>query len=182
MGKFRVNEMPGDFVAVGKVTTYQGNRGEVRVLPLTGFPEQFSPGSRLWATKKGAARVLEVENARLDKRFIVLKLVGIHSIDDAELLRGALLEVPKSELVPLPEGHYYVFEIEGLRVVTTEGRYLGKVVQVISGTANDVYEVAREQTKSGGQGNILIPAVREIVKDINLDLGTMTVNLIPGLE
>jgi 16S rRNA processing protein RimM len=182
MEHVRENERPGDFVAVGRVTTFQGKRGEVRVLPLTDFPEQFSPGSRLRATKKGAAKVLEVESVRHDKRFIVLKFAGIQCIDDAELLRGALLEVPKSELVPLPEGHYYIFEIEGLRVVTTEGRYLGKVVRVISGNANDVYEVAREQSKSGRQETILIPAVREIVKDIDLEFGTVTVNLIPGLE
>lgn len=185
MEQFRGNEMPGDFVAVGRVTTFQGNRGEVRVLPFTDFPEQFSSGSRLRATKKGTSRVLEIESVRPDKRFIVIKFAGIQCIDDAELLRGALLEVPKSELVLLPENYFYVFEIEGLKVLSTEGRYLGKVIRVIRGTANDVYEVARDQDESDEPDepeNMLIPAVRDIVKDIDLKLGTMIVDLIPGLE
>ncbi|NLJ60717.1 MAG: 16S rRNA processing protein RimM [Firmicutes bacterium] len=182
MGQFRGSEKPGDFIAVGRVTTFQGKRGEVRVLPFTDFPDQFLPGSRLRATKKGRTEVLEIEGVRRHKKFIILKFAGIHSIDDAELLRGAVLEVPKSELLPLPEGHYYVFEIEGLKVVTTDGRYIGKVVRVISGNANDVYEVAPELSGASRKKSILIPAVKEMVKEINLELGTMIVDLIPGLE
>jgi 16S rRNA processing protein RimM len=174
--------MPGDFIAVGRVTTFQGNRGEVRVLPLTDFPEQFSPGLELRATKKGVAEFLEVESVRRHKKFVIVKFAGIQCIDDAKLLRGAVLEVAKSELVTLPEDKYYVFQIEGLEVVTTEGRYLGKVTRVIKGVAHDIYEVACDQGKEGGQKRILIPAVREIVKDIDLEPGTMIVELIPGLE
>jgi 16S rRNA processing protein RimM len=182
MERRRGSEMPGDFIAVGRITTFQGNRGEVRVLPFTDSPEQFSPGSRLRATKKGVAKVLEVESARRHKKFIIVKFVGIQCIDDAKLLRGALLEVAESELIMLPEGEYYVFQIEGLKVVTAEGRYLGKIVRVINGVAHDIYEVARGQCKPCGQEKILIPAVREIVKNIDLELGTMIVDLIPGLE
>jgi 16S rRNA processing protein RimM len=182
MKQFREKEKQGNFIAVGKVTTFQGNLGEVRVLPFTDFPEQFSPGVRLRATKADAIRFLDVEGVRRHKRFIVLKFAGVDCIDDAEALRDAILEVPGTELVTLPQGHYYAFEIEGLKVVTTEGRHLGKVVGVISGLANDVYEVARDQGEFGRQEKILIPAVREIVKDIDLELGTMIVDLIPGLE
>jgi len=176
MDERRGRGMPGDFIAVGRVTTFQGNRGEVRVLPFTDSPEQFSPGSKLRAIRKGVAKVLEVESVRRHKKFIIVKFAGIQCIDDAKLLRGALLEVAKSDLVTLPEGEYYVFQIEGLEVVTTEGRHVGKVVRVINGVAHDIYEVAC------GQGKVLIPAVREIVKNIDLELGTMIVDLIPGLE
>ncbi len=174
--------MPGDFIAVGRVTTFQGNRGEVRVLSFTDSFEQFSAGRKLRATKKGVARVLEIGSVRRHKEFLVVKFAGFRCIDDAKLLRGALLEVTRPELVELPEGKYYAFQIEGLEVVTTEGRYLGKIAQVINGVAHDIYEVAPGQGKPGGQERILIPAVQEIVKEINLDLGTMIVNLIPGLE
>ena len=178
----RGSEMPGDFIAVGRVTTFQGNRGEVRVLPFTDSPEQFSPGTKLRATRKGVAKDLDVESARCHKRFIIVKFTGIQCIDDAKLLRGAQLEVAKSQLVALPEGEYYVFQIEGLEVVTTEGRYLGKIVRVVEGVAHDIYEVVPGQSKSDGQEKILIPAVREIVKNIDLEQGYVIVDLIPGLE
>lgn len=181
MTKSRERGEAGDFVAVGRVTASQGNRGEVRVLPFTDFPQQFSPGSRLRALKGDTESFLEVESVRQHKGFIVLGFSGIQCIDHANALRGAILEVPRRELITLPEGHYYAFEIEGLKVVTTEGRHLGKVVRVISGPANDVYEVSCEH-KSGRKKNVLIPAVKEIVKGVDLELGQIIVDLIPGLE
>jgi 16S rRNA processing protein RimM len=176
------SKMPGDYVTVGRITTFHGNRGEVKVMPFTDSLEQFSPGSRFLVTHKGVSRTLEVERARCHKKSVIIKFSGIESIDDAKQLRGATLEVAKSQLVSLPEGEYYVFQIEGLEVVTTEGRRLGKIVRVIKGVAHDIYEVDPGSVESCGQGNILIPAVRDIVKNIDLRQGTVVVDLIPGLE
>ena len=184
MSQFHRTMKPGDFIAVGRVVASQGNCGEVRVLPFTDFPQQFSPGLKLRVKYKDKAEVetLKIENIRQYKNVIILKFVGIQCIDGAKALRGAVLEVPKEDLVPLPENCYYVFEIEGLKVLTVEGIYLGRIIQVINGVANDIYEVAHGRNKPGSRKNILIPAVQEIVKDINPELGTMTVDLIPGFR
>ncbi|MFZ5924961.1 MAG: ribosome maturation factor RimM [Bacillota bacterium] len=179
----RVNGMtPGEFITVGKVTASQGNRGEVRIIPLTDFPERFKPSLRLRARKEGEVRTLEVEGARRHGRFVVIKFTGINSISEAERLRGFLLEVAERDLVPLQPGHYYFHEIEGLDVVTTSGRRIGKVMQVVRGTANDIYEVLRDEVQGGRAKTILVPAVRDIVKNIDLERGEITIEFVPGLE
>ena len=175
-------KMTIEFIAVAEVTAPQGIRGEVRALALTDFPDRFKPPLRLRVRKGESVATLDVEAARQHRGFVVIKFAGVDSMDDAEKLRGAILEVPRSEVVPLEPGRYYFHEIEGLDVVTTEGRRLGKVARVIRGVANDIYEV--ETRASGGcRGRtILVPAVREIVKNIDLERGEMTIDLIPGLE
>lgn len=175
-------EMDIDFIAVAEVTAPHGLRGEVRALPLTDFPDRFKPPLRLRVRKGREVATLEVERARPHRGFVVVKFAGVDSIEAAEKLRGAILEVPRSELVPLGPGRYYFHEIEGLDVVTTDGRYLGKVTRVIRGVANDVYEVEKPSRCRRRGRVVLVPAVREFVKNIDLERGEMTVELIPGLE
>lgn len=170
------------FVAVARVTAPQGNRGEVRAIPLTDFPERFKPPLRLQARKSDCVRTLEVESARRHGRFVVIKFAGIESMDEAESLRDFLLGVAESDLVKLPPGHYYFHEIEGLYVVTTCGKRIGKVARVYRGTANDVYEVVTDEVRGSRAKTILVPAVRDIVRSIDLERGEMTIELIPGLE
>lgn len=175
-------EMTSEFIAVGEVTAPQGIRGEVRALPLTDFPGRFKPPLRLRVRKGESAATLDVEHARQHRSFVVIKFAGVDSVDDAEKLRGAILEVPRSEVVPLEPGRYYFYEIEGLDVVTTEGRRLGRVARVVRGVANDIYEVEVRTPPAHLGKTILVPAVREIVKKIDLERGEMTIELIPGLE
>lgn len=174
--------MTCEFVAVAEVTAPQGIRGEVRALPLTDFPDRFKPSLRLRARTGDGVAVLEVESARQHRGFVVMKFAGVDSVDDAERLRGAILEVPRSETWPLEPGRYYFYEIEGLDVVTTEGRRLGKVARVVRGVANDIYEVKVNGPGGRPGRTVLVPAVREIVKSIDLGRGRMTIELIPGLE
>ncbi|MCR4401892.1 MAG: ribosome maturation factor RimM [Firmicutes bacterium] len=174
--------MTSEYIAVGQVTAPQGIRGEVRALPLTDFPNRFRPPLRLRVRKGEAIAVLDVEGSRQHRGFVVIKFRGVDSVDEAEKLRGAILEVPRAEVVPLEPGRYYFYEIEGLDVVTTEGRRLGRVARVLRGVANDVYEVEVLAPRSRRGRTILVPAVREIVKSIDLERGEMTIELIPGLE
>lgn len=173
---------PREFIAVGKVTAPQGNRGEVRITPLTDFPERFRPSLTLRARKGGEARTLEVQGARRHGRFVAIKFAGIDSISEAERLRDFLLEVAEGDLVRLQPGHYYFHEIEGLDVVATSGRRIGKVKQIHRGTANDIYEVETDVVRGGRAKTILVPAVRDIVKNIDLERGEITIDLVPGME
>lgn len=159
-----------------------GVRGEVRVLPLTDFPDRFKPRLRLRARKGESVTILDVEAARQHRGFVIIKFAGVNSMNDAEGLRGAVLGVPRADLVPLEPGRYYFHEIEGLEVVTTEGRHLGKVARVIRGLANDIYEVETDPPRGRRARTILVPGVRDIVKSIDLERGEMTIELIPGLE
>ena len=116
-----------------------------------------------------------VERARLSGGMVLLKLSGVEDRDSAEGFRGAYVQVERGSVVPLPEGSYYDFEIVGLNVETTSGDSIGKVVDVLRTGANAVY-VARI-----GDREILIPAVRAIVKSVEPSVGRMVIDPPPGL-
>jgi 16S rRNA processing protein RimM len=158
-------------VAVGRVLGPWGLRGELKVQPLTDFPERFAPGCSLYVD--GVAYV--VERCRWHRGKAYIRLSGIDSATAAEALRQHLLEVPDEELKPLSEGEYYQFQIVGLDVRTTEGLPLGKVTQILSTASNDVFVVR------GEGGELLIPALEDVIKAIDLDGGWMEVELVEGL-
>lgn len=105
-----------------------------------------------------------------------MKLSGVDDRDAAEALRGAELQVRREEAMPLPEGRYYVFELIGCRVEEVDGTEIGRLVDVITTAANDVYVV-----QSSERGEILIPAVRQVVRSVLPDEGRIVVDLPPGL-
>ncbi|MEW6243702.1 MAG: ribosome maturation factor RimM [Bacillota bacterium] len=163
-------------VAVGKITAPHGTRGDVRMIPLSDFPERYSLLSRVMLSGPAGRMAYDVESARWHKGMVILKLTGIDSRDTAEMLRGAEVLVRRDELPVLPEGSYWIFDLVGLEVVTTDGETLGVVVDVLKLPANDVYVVQRPDGKQ-----LLLPATREVVRKVDSENGTMTVYLLPGL-
>ncbi len=159
------------FVAVGRVRAPRGLAGELKVEPLTDFPDRFAPGETVWA----GGRRLVVEGARQHQKSLLVKLKGIDSSEDGADLRGCLLEVPESELRPLAEGEFYRFQVLGLRVYDAKGRALGEVVELLPTGGNDVYVVR------GPLGELLVPAIDEVVKEIDIEGGRMTVELMEGM-
>jgi 16S rRNA processing protein RimM len=158
-------------VAVGRILGPWGLQGDLKVEPLTDFPERFAAGCKLYV--EGVAYT--IEGCRWGKGKVYIKLSGIDDTTAAGALRQRFLEVPEEELKPLSEGEYYQFQIVGLEVRTTEGQPLGKVAQILSTGSNDVFVV------HGEGGELLIPAVDDIVKVIDLDGGWMEVELAEGL-
>ncbi|MCY0900302.1 MAG: ribosome maturation factor RimM [Firmicutes bacterium] len=167
---------PG-YVLVGEVTSPFGIDGSVRVYPTTDFPE------RLVRLKEVAVDRLQetrsVERARLAPPMAVMKLGGVNTRNQAETLRGALLMVPEVALPPLPEGEYYWHQLIGLRVEEVgTGRVLGRIIHVIrTGASHDVFEVER-----AGKKPLLIPALKSVVREVDLAQDVMRVVLLPGLE
>jgi 16S rRNA processing protein RimM len=160
------------FVAVGHVRGPRGLRGELKVDPLTDFPQRFAPGNTVYA----AGAPYEVRHAREHQGVLLLELSGITTRKQADGLRDALLEVPEGELAPLEADRYYRHQIVGMEAVDTEGRALGRVEQVLDTGANDVYLIRSEE------GELLVPATDEVVKDVDVAAGRMTVALLEGLE
>lgn len=116
-----------------------------------------------------------VESAYDAGKAVRLKLSGIETRDEAAALRGAHLEVPAGSLPALPKGEYYHFQVIGLTVRDSEGRNLGRVAEVLSTLSNDVYVIR------GPAGELLIPALDDIVLGVDVAAGVMTVELVPGL-
>lgn len=165
-------ELPAaGFIAVGRVLASWGRRGEVKVEPLTDFPDRFNPGCQLYLRE----RAMSIEGSHWQKGRMILKLAGTDSIDAAEKLRGEWLTVPEAERRPLEAGQYYVDQVMGLEVYNGEGRLLGTVGDVLHTGGNDVYVVS-------GQGQeLLLPAIEDVVRSIDLEQRRMIVELLPGL-
>ena len=146
-----------------------GLRGEVEVGPLTDSADRFRAGLEV----RAGDRRLTIEGVRPSPRGLALKLAGIDDRSAAEGLRGEYLEVGSAAVAMLPEGSYYHWELVGLDVVGLDGRRLGKIVDVQEYPANDVYVVR------GGAGETLVPAVRKVVREVDLAAGRMVVDLPP---
>jgi 16S rRNA processing protein RimM len=170
MSRSRENASQG-YVAVGRILGPWGLQGDLKVEPLTDFPERFALGCSLYI--EGFAYA--IERCRWQKGKVYIKLSGIDSATAAEALRQRFLEVPEEDLKPLSEGEYYQFQIVGLEVRTTEGQALGKVTQILSTGSNDVFVV------HGEGGELLIPALDDVIKAVDLDGGWIEVELVEGL-
>ena len=166
-----MEEVPPGYVAIGRVGAPWGVRGAVKVSPLADSRELFAPGRGV--TVSGQRRV--IASARWQKGLVYLRLSGIEDREAAAELGGRLLAIAESELEPLPEGQYYRFQLIGLSVVSTDAEELGRVTEVLSTGANDVYVVR------GDRGEILLPATDEVVREIDLESGRMLIDVLPGL-
>jgi len=168
--------MMEDLVAVGEVCGPFGTEGKLKVRLLTDFPERFSGMKEILVQQGNSLKVLAIEYAFLSGGFMIFKFRGIDTREQARSLVRAHLKVPVSEVFPLPEDCYYIFQLKGLEVYDEARGYLGKISDVILTGANDVYVV-----QGGPFGEVLIPAIKEVVRDIRLEEGRVEVQLIPGL-
>lgn len=163
-----------EWVAIGLITGMFGIRGEVKVQPLTDFPERFLKTATVYVGEELVER--RVLGARLHQRIVILRLEGVETANDAEALRNKKLYVPASELIALPPDHYYLHDLVGLRVVHVDGTSLGVVRDVIQSAGNDLLVIQDARTSK----DVLLPTVKEFVKSVDVAGGTITVEPIPG--
>jgi 16S rRNA processing protein RimM len=161
-------------ITVGKILSAFGIKGQVKVQSVSDFPQRFAVGNSLFA--QNAGRELRIESAAWHGQNLLLKFAGIEDRTAAEALGQSLLLIEKEQVAPLPEGHYYHFQIVGLQVYEKEKK-LGVVSEVLSNTANDIYVVEKTE---GGQ--LLLPALKSVIKEISPESGKMQVELPPGLD
>jgi len=165
-------------ITIGQITSAHGVRGDMKLALLTDFPERVRRLKRVYLILGEEVRgPYEVTRARLAGSKAIIKLEGIETREAAKALGKWEVAVTKDDVVELPPGHYYYFQIVGLPVYTIEGEYLGKVEEIIDLPSNDVYVVKNEAGEE-----ILLPATREVVKEINLEDKYLKVHLIPGLR
>jgi 16S rRNA processing protein RimM len=167
------------FLLLGRVLRPHGIRGELRVEVLTAYPERIVPGQQLHLgpdpADVSAARLYTVAQARRHQHYLILQLAGVSDRNAAELLRAQYVMVALQDAVPLDDDEYYLFQVLGLDVITTEGEALGRITDVIETGANDVFVVR------GPRGEVLLPVTDECVQRIDLDKGIVTVHLMEGL-
>ncbi len=167
-----VPEVVGDtLLSVGRVVTAHGVRGEMRIEPLTDNPARFRDLKTVLL--RGEERA--VLSIRPHGTMVLLKLAGIDTPEEVRLFRGEQLQIRAASAPPLPEGVYYHHQLVGLRAVTTDGQDLGEIAEILALEPNDVYVV------TGARGEVLIPALKDVVTEINLELSQVTVVPVPGL-
>jgi len=169
-------ELAQDMITVGEICGTRGLKGELKVIPLTDFPERFQGMEEIWVECGPRSGYYRIESCRPHKQMLLFKLAGIDTVETAAGLVKGLLQVSEEELYPLPEDTYYVFHLVGMEVEDLEKGYLGTVTDVLTTGANDVYVIKGER-----YGEILIPAIKEVVLDIDLANRRMKVKLLPGL-
>jgi 16S rRNA processing protein RimM len=161
------------YLAVARIRRPFGVKGDVLLEVLTDFPDRLMRQDRLYIgeTKTPCA----VASIRLHGAEMLLRLEGIADRDAAERLRDGILYTRVDDLPPLPEGVYYLHQIEGLEVFTEEGERVGRVAEILKTGANDVYVVR------GGKGEILLPAIPQVIREVRLADGRIIVRMMEGL-
>jgi 16S rRNA processing protein RimM len=146
-------------------------RGEIRVLAYSPTARNLQRGRPVYLA--GVRRV--IERSRADHDQWILKLNGIGSRNDVEPLRGELLEAADNDVLRDDDESYFVHELIGLRVVTTTGRELGSISEVLQTGANDVYVV------KGERGETLVPVIGEVIEEIDVSGGLVSITPLPGM-
>ena len=164
--------MKNDRIKVGKITTAVGIKGEVKVYPYTDDPERFEELESVYAGDD----VMYIDKVRYQKNLVILKFKGVDDRNAAEALRDRYLTIDRSELRELEEDEYFIFDLIGLEAVDQEGNHIGVVSDVIQNTAQDLYEIKKDDGSK-----YLVPAVYEIVTDIDINSGIMKIDPIDGL-
>ncbi len=164
------------YITIGWIVSAVGLRGEVKCALMTDFPKRFfSLEAVVVETKEGRRYPLQIERVRHRAHFVYLIFKGISSREQAEPLKNGRIQIKEEDRTPLPPDHYYQYEIEGLSVYLEEGTCLGKVASVLTTGGNDVYIVKQNRRE------YLIPAIKSVVKKIDLVKREMTICPMEGL-
>ncbi len=176
--------MASQMTTVGKIVAPFGIRGEVKVYPYSDFLERCYLLKKVQLEAEGICQFKVVQKASIHKNMWILHFEDCHTREEAQKLTGSLVKILSSERVPLPPGSYYLDQIIGLEALTAAGEKLGRVIGIIKTGSNDVYVVKQEagDEKNPGDGKeILVPALKSVVKEINLQKGYIVLELPEGL-
>jgi len=162
-----------EYLVIGQVLAPRGLKGEVRVAIITDFPDRFALLDHVYL---GPEHILfKLERFRRHKQWALLKFAGLDTRESVEKLRGLSVEIPIAQAMPLGQDEYYEHQLIGLEVWSTDQRLLGRVTEIIFTGSNDVYVVQGEGKE------LLIPALKDVVLEINLEKGRMIAQLVEGL-
>lgn len=164
---------------VGKIVNTHGIKGEVRVISKTDFPdERYKPGNTLYLFLKGSnePKKVTVSSHRIHKQFDLLAFEEASSLSDAESFKDAIIKVPEGDLGKLGENEFYFHEIIGCTVYSEDGTTIGKVKEILTPGANDVWVISRNEGKDA-----LIPYIEPVVKEIDIEDKTIKIHVMEGL-
>ena len=161
---------------VGVITQPHGVRGEVKVFPTTDDPVRFKKLKKVILDTGKEKLDLEVEHVKFFKQFVIVKFKEFDNINDIERYKRGPLLVTRENAVPLEEDEYFVADMIGMKVITEDGTEFGTLSDVMETGANDVYVIDSKE-----HGEVLMPAIKECVLNVDMESGIITVHLMNGL-
>ncbi|TDO89391.1 16S rRNA processing protein RimM [Halanaerobium saccharolyticum] len=167
--------MSDNYLEIGVITRFQGNKGEVRVKATTDIPERFLDIDTVYLKRDDDFKELEIEYIRFHKQFIIIKFFAVNSIDEAEELKNYQILIDESEKYLLPEDNFYVSDLIDCEVYLESGRYLGKLIDVVDTSGTDIFLV------QGQEKEYMLPASRDMILEIDLENQKIIVDPIPGI-
>lgn len=165
-----------DLLQVGIITKTHGLRGEVKVFPTTDDVHRFKKLNEVILDTGREKVTLEIEGVRFLKNLVILKFKGIDNINDIERNTGKSLYVTRENAVKLGKDEYFIADLIGIDVFDEEGRRLGVLKDVIETGANDVYSIELENSQE-----LLLPAIKQCILDVDIDNKKMKVHVLDGL-
>ena len=161
---------------VGVISSTHGVRGEVKVYPTTDDVRRFKKLKNVILDTGRGYLTLEIEGVKFFKQFVILKFKDYDNINDIEKYKGKSLLVDRANAVRLRRNEYFIADMIGLKVFTEDGEEFGTMKDVLETGANDVYII-----DSLKHGEVLIPAIKQCILDVNIEEGTMKIHLMEGL-
>lgn len=165
-----------EYLQVGVISNTHGIRGEVKVFPTTDDPARFKKLKNVFLDTEKEYLELEIEQVKFFKQFVILKFKGYDTINDVERYKQKSLMVDREHAVKLKKNEYFIADLLGLSVYTENEQPLGTLTDVLQTGANDVYVVKMEEQKE-----VLIPAIRECILEVDMETRRMKVHLLEGL-
>lgn len=165
-----------DMLQVGVITQTHGVRGEVKVFPTTDDVSRFKKLKQVILDTGKETMPLEIQSVKFFKQFVILKFKGIDNINDIEKYKRCSLYVTREHAVPLEEDEYFIADMIGMEVCTEDGNIFGTLKDVIETGANDVYVIENAE-----HGEVLVPAIKECIRSVDIEKGQMMIHLMDGL-
>lgn len=165
-----------ELLQVGVITQTHGIRGEVKVFPTTDDAARFQKLRQVLLDTGKETISLEIENVKFFKQFVILKFKGYDNINDIERYKRCALLVKRDDAVPLEEDEYYIADMIGMKVVTDRDEEFGILKNVMETGANDVYVIEHPS-----EGEVLIPAIKECILDVDIPGRLMKIHVMDGL-
>ena len=161
---------------IGQIVNTFGIKGFVKVNPFVDDISRFDDLKKVYIKRNKELKEMEVEEVKYHKNMVLVKFKGIDRVEDAENFRNSYLEVDRENAIDLQEGEYFIVDLLGLNVVTEENEVLGKLEDIFNTGSNDIYVVKSDDGKQ-----VLLPAISEVIKEINIKENKIVVHLLEGL-
>ena len=166
-----------DLLQIGTITSTHGIRGEVKVFPMTDDNRRFKKLKECFIEYKNELMPMTCKSAKFFKNMVILGFEGYDNINDIEKYKQCGLYVDRAHAVQLQKDEFFIADLIGVQVLTEEGKELGTLTEIIPTGANDVYVVTDSHNKE-----LLLPAIKECIKKVDIDNRCITVKLMKGME